>query len=180
MVHLKNTTWCNIKWRYMEIIECFIRNPSDSVHVKIFLPKLYFGCKRNLHLYFETMRIRITFAIIFLSTILKAEGMGRFASKMGCVMVIVSILPPTEFGPSNHRVDAPHFTWVQNLTLSRWRPRKTLCRLSEGIGSSLFGTNQSCWEHSFRYVVIKYRFSSRLSFICLNLRLSSLKSQFKS
>ena len=46
----------------------------------------HFGRKRNLHLYFEKMRIRITFAIIFLSTILKAEGMGRFVSKIGCVM----------------------------------------------------------------------------------------------
>ena len=34
------------------------------------------------------------------------------SSKVGCVfpMVVVSILPHAEFGPNDHREDAPHFT----------------------------------------------------------------------
>ena len=34
------------------------------------------------------------------------------SAKVGCVfpMVVVSILPHAEFGPNDHREDAPHFT----------------------------------------------------------------------
>ena len=37
-----------------------------------------------------------------------------FMSKVGCVfpMVIASILPHAEFGPNDHREDAPHFICI--------------------------------------------------------------------
>ena len=38
--------------------------------------------------------------------------LGIQPNKVGCAfpMVIVTIMPHAEFGPNDHRVDAPHFT----------------------------------------------------------------------
>ena len=40
-------------------------------------------------------------------------------NKVGCVfpMVVVSILPHTEFGPNDHREDASHFILKYKLTI---------------------------------------------------------------
>ena len=41
-------------------------------------------------------------------------------TKVGCIflMVVVSILPHTEFGPNDHREDVPHFTYLSGGTTS--------------------------------------------------------------
>ena len=41
-------------------------------------------------------------------------------TKVGCIflMVVVSILPDTVFGPNDHREDVPHFTYLSGGTTS--------------------------------------------------------------
>ena len=50
---------------------------------------------------------------------------GKIIYKVGCVfpMVIVSILPHAEFGPNDHREDAPHFITRHTIV---WIPRDFL------------------------------------------------------
>ena len=61
----------------------------------------------------------VTGVLPLLATKLTGEGLRSqnlhfiSSSKVRCVfpMVIVSMLPYTEFGPNDHRVDAPHFSF---------------------------------------------------------------------